>query len=134
MPAMPLRVLPPDPPSDCSSCSRRAILKGFAMTAASALVGCPGDMAPAPDAAPTPVVTMCGTNLCLDLDEPLNAALTSVDGSVVISAPGDRILIVRTSTTALLAISDVCTHAGCGVHYDRGAQILVCPCHGSQFS
>lgn len=131
---MSLRVLPPGPPRECHGCSRRAVLKGFAITAATALIGCPSEPDPAPDAPPTSAVTMCGTNLCIDLDDPLNGSLASVDGSLTVAAPGDRILVVRTSSTALLAISDVCTHAGCGVRYDRAAKILVCPCHGSQYS
>ena|ERR1044071_2866308 len=76
----------------------------------------------------------CGTNLCLDLNDPKNAALTAVDGSLIVAAPRDSILLVRSSTTVVQAVSDICTHAGCGVRYDRVNKILSCPCHGSEYT
>jgi cytochrome b6-f complex iron-sulfur subunit len=109
-------------------------LQGFAVTAASVLVGCQGDSEPALDAAPEPTTAMCGANLCLDLNDPVNAALTMVDGSMTVNAPKDKILLVRTSTTMVQAVSDICTHAGCSVLYDKTGKVLNCPCHGSRFS
>jgi cytochrome b6-f complex iron-sulfur subunit len=138
MRAMPPAVVPPAVPAPidtgCQGCSRRAVLQGFAMTAATVLVGCQGDPEAVPDAGPGSTATMCGTNLCLDLNDPLNAALRTVDGSMTVNAPKDNILLLRTSTTAVQALSDICTHAGCPVRYDRVGKVLECPCHGSQFS
>lgn len=104
------------------------------MTATTVLVGCATESAPPPDAGPSVVVTMCGTQLCMDLNDALNARLTMVDGTAVISASGESILLVRSSPTSVLAISNICTHAGCVVGYDRTNRVLNCPCHGSQFS
>jgi cytochrome b6-f complex iron-sulfur subunit len=133
--SMRLRVVSPAPADPgCHGCSRRAVLHGFAVTAATVLVGCPTDTTPAPDAPPNSLTAMCGTSLCLDLNDPSNAVLTMVDGTLTVSAPGDSILVMRTSTTAVLAVSDICTHAGCGVRYDRVGKVLNCPCHGSRFS
>lgn len=135
MAAMPLRVIRPAPPDpECQGCSRRAVLQGFAMTAATVLVGCQGDSAPAPDAGSGASAAMCGNNLCLDLADPRNAVLTMVDGSITVNAPKDKILLMRTSTTAVQAVSDICTHAGCGVLYDPVGKVLNCPCHGSRYS
>jgi len=135
MRAMPHRVVSPAPTDpECQGCSRRAVLQGLAMSAATVLVGCQGDSTLAPDAAPGSATTMCGANLCLDLDDPLNAPLTMVDGSMIVDAPKDKILVMRTSTTVVQAVSDICTHAGCGVRYDRVGKIITCPCHGSQYS
>jgi cytochrome b6-f complex iron-sulfur subunit len=131
MTAMSLRVVPPA--AACRGCSRRFVLRGFAMTAATVLVGCPGSEPPPPDG-PSAMPTMCGDNLCLDLTDPLNAALTRVDGTLPVRASKDTILVVRTSTTAVQAVSDVCTHAGCAVVYDHVNKVLNCPCHGSRFS
>ena len=77
---------------------------------------------------------MCGNNLCLDLRDPRNAALTTVGGSLVVSAPRDHILVIRTSPSAVVALSDVCTHQGCAVLYNRTRGLLECPCHGSEYS
>jgi cytochrome b6-f complex iron-sulfur subunit len=142
--AMSLRVLPPgSTDAGCPGCSRRAVLHGLAVTAASVLVGCPssdGSIATGPDAGEGgdggsgAIASACGANLCVDLDDPNNAALTAVDGALVIAAPKDSILLVRSSATAVQAVSDICTHAGCGVRYDRVNKIVSCPCHGSQYT
>jgi Rieske Fe-S protein len=121
------------PAPECPGCSRRAVLQGFAATAATVLVGCPSN-ALAPADAPTSSATMCGSNLCMDLGDPLNAAITMVGGSLVVNAPSDRILVIRTSTSAVAALSDICTHLGCGVRYEPARGILQCPCHGSEYS
>jgi len=43
---------------------------------------------------------------------------------VVISGKGDGDLQV---------LSTVCTHLGCGVHWDVGRQQFLCPCHGGVY-
>ena len=132
---MSLRVIPPTPPpTECQGCSRRAVLQGLAMTTATVLVGCQTDASPAPDAASPPATTMCGSNVCLDLNDPRNAPLTMVDGALMIDAPDDSILLIRTSTTMIQAVSGICTHAGCDVVYDSVRKVLNYPCHGSRFS
>ena len=136
-PRMRLRVVPPAPAdAGCRGCSRRTVLHGLAATAATVLVGCPGsdDRMPPPDADPGSTTSMCGSNLCLDLNDPRNAALTLVDGSLIVSAPHDRIIAVRTSPSMVQAVSDICTHAGCGVRYDHVRRNLSCPCHGSRYA
>jgi Rieske Fe-S protein len=149
---MPLRLVPEPPVArDCSGCSRRTVLQGLAMTAASVLVGCQAeDNGPASDAAPDaggpasdgggPIVDarpkpVCPTgSLCLDLDDPANTKLTAVDGSLVVTASSAiKLIVVRISATAFEVVSDICTHAGCGVAYDKVDKILKCPCHGSQY-
>jgi cytochrome b6-f complex iron-sulfur subunit len=131
---MRLRVVSPAlPEAGCPGCSRRAVLQGFAMTTATVLVGCPADTTPAPDA-PGTITAMCGTNLCLDLKDAANAALTTVDGTLTVQTSSDEILVIRTSTTAVQAVSEICTHAGCSVRYDQVGKVLNCPCHGSRYS
>lgn len=140
--AMQLRVVPAASTDEgCRGCSRRAVLHGLALTAASALVGCPsgdGSMSGTDpdggDGGSGSITSVCGTNLCLDLNDPKNAALTEIDGALVITAPRDSILLVRSSDTVVQAVSDICTHAGCGVRYDHVDQVLSCPCHGSKYT
>jgi len=112
------------------------MLTGLAATAATALVGCSANTLLPADASGDSGsgTTSCGNNLCLDLNDAANAALTMVDGSLVVAAPTDRLIVIRTSMTELIALSDVCTHAGCGVRYDRVNKALTCPCHGSRYA
>lgn len=135
-PVMPLRVLGlPAGTGACAGCSRRALLGGLAASAVYALAGCKSDEGePGPDADPVSASSMCGTDLCLDLSNAANAPLGEVDGSMVVRAPHDTILLVRTTTTAIIALSNVCTHEACAVHYDRVSKNLDCPCHGSRYS
>ncbi len=104
------------------------------MTAATMLVGCPADTTPAPDAPPGTIPPTCGTNLCLDLKDAANAVLTAVDGTLTVRSSSDEILVIRTSATAVQAVSEICTHAGCSVRYDQVGKVLDCPCHGSRYS
>lgn len=129
-----LRIAPGASPAGCGGCTRRAVLHGLAVTAASALVGCPAADDTAPDAGPGSTTSACGNNLCVDLNDPKNAALTRVDGTLLVKAPRDTILLVRTSATAVAAVSDICTHAQCGVRYDHVNKNLSCPCHGSRYT
>src|SRR5215468_11277865 len=98
--AMQLRVVPAaSTDEECRGCSRRAVLHGLALTAASALVGCPSgdgsmsgtgpDGGDDGDGGSGSTASACGTNLCLDLNDPKNAALTKVDGALVVAAPRD---------------------------------------------
>jgi cytochrome b6-f complex iron-sulfur subunit len=133
----------------CDDCSRRALLRGLALSAAGVAIaacrggagsgGGAGDDAVDPDAgppidAPGPAVTMCGANLCIDLTKPGAAKLTTVGGTLIVTAPADRIIVVRQSETAWVALSDICTHAGCGVGFNASLARMTCPCHGSQFT
>jgi cytochrome b6-f complex iron-sulfur subunit len=81
----------------------------------------------------SPGFAMCGTELCIDLGADANAALREVDGARVITIDGRRLLIVRTDELTFVALSAVCTHAGCTVRYEAGSRDVACPCHGSTF-
>lgn len=138
--AMPPRVAPPTSPDPaCEGCTRRTVLTGLAAGAAAALAGCSANtMLLEPDGGDDGDAgvgaAICGTNLCLDLNEPAYKTLATVDNSLVVSTSSDKILVIRTSATEVLALSDICTHAGCGVRYDRVGKQLTCPCHGSRYA
>jgi thiosulfate dehydrogenase [quinone] large subunit len=58
-----------------------------------------------------------------------------VGGAATFQAPksGDPALILQPEPGHFVAYDAVCPHAGCTVGYSRAANLLVCPCHGSQF-
>lgn len=109
-----------------SGCSRRELMQLLGALGLSACIDSGGP--------PTGNATACGTQLCLDLADPANASLRTVGGSLQVDGSQGRVfLLVRTSETAVIALSAVCTHEGCLVSFDSGQNLIVCPCHGSEF-
>jgi cytochrome b6-f complex iron-sulfur subunit len=111
-------------------CDRRAVLLGLGVGAAALVTGClsSGSSLGSGNA------TSCGTGHCLDLGDSANKALATVGGALLIDIGADTVMVIRASETSVIALSAVCTHAGCTMDYDSGAHELTCPCHGSVFS
>ena len=57
-----------------------------------------------------------------------SATFTVPDGS---GAPG---IVLQPTAGKFVAFNAACTHQGCPVSYAQGQDLLVCPCHGSQFN
>jgi cytochrome b6-f complex iron-sulfur subunit len=57
-------------------------------------------------------------------------------GSLTGAVKGKELVVVRDSSIqdAVLAVSPVCTHAGCTVDWDRAQELFICPCHGGRFN
>jgi cytochrome b6-f complex iron-sulfur subunit len=68
--------------------------------------------------------------LCL-ADHP---TLANVNGTTTISTSRGRLIVVRVDAATVIALSNVCTHAGCAVSWRSSDDRLICPCHGSQFA
>jgi cytochrome b6-f complex iron-sulfur subunit len=112
-----------------ASCSRRAILQGLgAATAGLYIAGCQ-----AGSSLPPAATSACGASTCIDLADPANAALASVGGALVFDTSTDTVMVIRTSATQVVALSAICTHAGCEMDYLSNQELVDCPCHGSQF-
>ena len=47
---------------------------------------------------------------------------------------GDPSIVIQPRAGKSLAFDAVCPHAGCAVGYNASAKLIVCPCHGSEFS
>jgi glycine/D-amino acid oxidase-like deaminating enzyme/nitrite reductase/ring-hydroxylating ferredoxin subunit len=60
------------------------------------------------------------------------AALKPGD-SAIVDAEGERFAAYRAPDGELFAVSDVCTHVGCKVHWNSVETSWDCPCHGSRF-
>jgi cytochrome b6-f complex iron-sulfur subunit len=117
----------------CGGCSRREMLRGLGAAAVGALVvaaGC-GQQG---SALPTVTSSSCGAGQCIDLGNAANQELTAVGGAMLVDMAGDTVMVVRVSDTKVVALSAICTHAGCSMDYVAGQKLLDCPCHGSQFA
>jgi Rieske Fe-S protein len=51
----------------------------------------------------------------------------------VLTLDGTRYAVYRNGNGELSAVSPVCTHLGCLVHWNSSATTWDCPCHGSRF-
>jgi thiosulfate dehydrogenase (quinone) large subunit len=64
------------------------------------------------------------------------ASKIAVGGSFAFTDPksGDPGIVLRRAKGTFVAYNTVCPHAGCTVGYSPNADLLVCPCHGSEFN
>jgi len=53
--------------------------------------------------------------------------------SAIVKAEGDSFAAYRAPDGELFAVSPVCTHMGCKVHWNSVETSWDCPCHGSRF-
>lgn len=129
---------------------RRLLLRGAAAALLASLSGCriavdePGDPnGAAPDAGfdgdgappgPGNGIERCGDALCLDLAHPANASLRAIDGARLVIFEGMRMIVVRVGEAQIVALSAVCTHSGCTVHFSASRDDIECSCHGSTFA
>jgi cytochrome b6-f complex iron-sulfur subunit len=113
---------------------RRELLQSLGVAAAGALVVAAGCQQQGGSALPTATVSSCSNGQCIDLGDANNQDLTAAGGAMLIDAASDTIMVIRISDTQVLALSAICTHAGCSMDYLPSQRLLDCPCHGSQFS
>jgi len=52
----------------------------------------------------------------------------------VIEGGGKPILVLRSASGEVRALSAICTHLGCIVHWDENAGHIQCPCHAGVFA
>jgi nitrite reductase/ring-hydroxylating ferredoxin subunit len=64
--------------------------------------------------------------------DPAVSALAPGEGAVL-SLHGQRLAVYREPGGELTALSPVCTHLGCLVHWNGVEKSWDCPCHGSRF-
>ncbi len=43
-------------------------------------------------------------------------------------------VLISSTPDGLIALSSLCTHQGCPVHWQSDAKTFLCPCHGAEFS
>jgi cytochrome b6-f complex iron-sulfur subunit len=107
---------------------QRVLLGGAALIVIpSAFTSCEKKTEPDPE--PTPGPGPVGSSITIDLSTADYSALNTSGGSKIVQT----LLVVNTGTS-FIAVSSVCTHAGCTVGYVSTAGNIQCPCHGSIFS
>ena len=62
------------------------------------------------------------------------ASAVEVGGAATFTAPnGDPGVVLQPKPGEFVAYDAICPHAGCTVSYSKAADLLVCPCHASEF-
>ncbi len=88
------------------------------------------DTAAASQPSPGPTARVpAGTAIGPASGVPLGQAASFQDPS-----SGDPSIVIHPTASTFVAFDAVCPHAGCTVGYDSAQQLIVCPCHGSQFN
>ncbi|HYH95258.1 FAD-dependent oxidoreductase [Hyalangium sp.] len=52
----------------------------------------------------------------------------------ILEVDGKKVAVYREESGACHAVSPVCTHLGCHVHWNRAERSWDCPCHGARYS
>ena len=72
------------------------------------------------------------TNNVISLTIDSSSPLSGVGTAALVEYQNGPVLVARTSQTAFVALTAICTHQGCTISsYSNGT--YTCPCHGSQF-
>ncbi len=69
-------------------------------------------------------------NFTVDLTASANKALNTIGGFIL----DQGIYIICTAKSTYIALSSICTHAGCTVNYSGSSKQFTCPCHGGVYN
>lgn len=71
-----------------------------------------------------------GNNIVIDLADQDYSLLNTAGNAIIIN----NIIIANTGDDQFVALSSICTHAGCRISYNHSNGNFPCPCHGSVFA
>lgn len=76
--------------------------------------------------------------ICMLKDRMTAPEATSIDQVArgegkIVAHEGKKVAVYHDDTGAIQALSPVCTHMGCYVHFNNAEKTWDCPCHGSRF-
>jgi thiosulfate dehydrogenase [quinone] large subunit len=95
------------------------------------------NLAPQKASAPTTTGTKSTGGGTAPAGSPIGLAKdVPVRGSAQFTDPrsGQPGLVLQPARGQFVAFNAVCPHAGCTVNYFSGSELIVCPCHGSEFN
>lgn len=116
---------------------RRVIRLGAALgaaTATSAVLAACGDKASGSSAGPAKKASGTGQGSKTSGGKVIARKSKVAPGSAIgFTDSGQPAVLIHLKDGRFVAYSAICTHMGCTVGYDKGNDMLVCPCHGSVF-
>jgi thiosulfate dehydrogenase [quinone] large subunit len=77
--------------------------------------------------------TTAGSSSQGSLLGPASDVAVGKPATFTVPSSGDPGIVLEIATNDFVAYDTVCPHMGCTVGYSASANLLVCPCHGSQF-
>jgi Rieske Fe-S protein len=111
---------------------RNVLTAGTIGVAGVALVGCSsGD-----DTATTPTADSSAgpeTSPAQTGQEVTAVSDVPVDGGIIVDSGETKMVVTQPTAGEYVGLSAVCPHQGCLVNQIEN-QVIICPCHGSQFS
>lgn len=121
-----------------------AMVAGAAAVLAGAVAGLGRALAPSPSSSSTSTVPSTTTTAPATSSTtgatpkgtsigPASGVPVGGSGSFTDPATGDPALVIQRTSDKFVAFDAICPHAGCTVAYQAGANIITCPCHGSEF-
>lgn len=117
-----------------SDLSRRNVIATGALGVAGvALAGCSSDSG-STDTQPTAAGSAAPQTSPATSGEALTAAAeVPLEGGVIVDSGQTKVVITQPQPGEFVGLSAVCPHQGCLVN-EVTDQMIVCPCHGSEFS
>ena len=106
--------------------------RSFQVVAGGALVGLVAQACGGPNSTAGNDPGGSTSGVTLDLSTSAYAALQQPGGAVRLVANGTKLIVYRVDTTTFVAVSAVCTHAGCELPVPASG-VITCRCHGSKF-
>jgi len=110
-----------------------ALLLGGTTAALGKLIGGAKTPSAAPASSTTTTTAPSGTPVKGHLIGAVSAIPVGGAATFTIPATGDPGIVFHKADGTFVAYDTVCPHAGCQVGWSKGASLMVCPCHGSQF-
>lgn len=68
------------------------------------------------------------------ISDPVDVSEVQVGEGKIVKINGEKMAVSRDENYELHAVSPVCTHMKCFVHWNKSEKSWDCPCHGSRFS
>lgn len=77
--------------------------------------------------------------LCMIKDRVASPEATSINDvqpgeGKIVAIEGEKVAVFHDESGSIHAVSPVCTHMGCLVHFNNAERSWDCPCHGSRFA